>query len=100
MPNLTFELLFEEIRRACWLTPDQAHQLERVAALWENQRLWLPSRQHWLRQRAFTAACRLLLGGEPVPLARQRLMSMGCSRRGAYRALARAQRAIRQQRLG
>jgi hypothetical protein len=99
-PQLTFELLFEEIRRACRLTPDQVRQLEHVASIWANQRLWLPSRQHWLRQRAHVVACRLLLSGEVAPLVRDRLMVMGCSRRLAYRTLDRARRSIREQQLG
>lgn len=96
-PPLNFDTMFEEIIRTCWLTPDQVRQLERVALAWADQRLWLPSRQRWLRRHAHAAACRWLLLGEEGPLIRDRLMAMGCSRRLAYRTLASARHAIREQ---
>lgn len=91
-----FDLFLEDLKRSCWLTPDQVSRAEGVSATWGRHLIRMPSHRHWTRRAARHAACRLLLLGEEVAVVRDRLQVMGLSRRSAYRVIAQARADIEQ----
>lgn len=95
MPGpVAFEVLLEEIRRACWLSADQAARLEQVVVRFGGELLRLPSRGSLRRRRAGVLAARWLLMSEPASVVRDRLLAMGLSRRAAYRVISAARAQI------
>ncbi|MBI3157607.1 MAG: hypothetical protein HYZ20_19680 [Burkholderiales bacterium] len=86
----TYEAMLDEIRRSCWLTPEQVRRMEAVSASWARCLIRMPSQRRWMHRAAEVAACRMLLLGEATPTVRDRLQAMGLSRRSAYRVIAQA----------
>lgn len=79
-----FDLLLDELQRSCGLTPAQCDRMRPVFASWSRQTLRMPSSARWLREAARDAAARMLVTGEPVPIIRDRIMSMGVPYSTAY----------------